>query len=274
MSRIADDQRKSTQASESDVRLAERREALRRAVSDLGDVTTRFRSRLEESGHELPPRAANGSASLAELAGVANGEAPRARSPLSPAPAPPPGPAATELSEERQGEAIAYRDAALADARKRFDAASRQADELIRTITQAVQSEARAVHADVEAAAEARFREIEVEAQRRLRRAQAEADALLEQRRRRIAEVSDRILELAENLAGRLAEADQVRGQFDVFVQALSKASDRLASVGNPAAKAPAPAAPPGPSEVSESAIAELSAREDAARSGGLAEAA
>lgn len=269
MSRIADDQRTGRQARESDERLAERRAALRRAVSDLGDVTSRFRTRLEDSGHELPPRPAR-DGSLAALAGEAEAtEAPppppRARSPLSPAPMPgAPG--------QGPSEAIAYRDAALADARKRFDSASRQADALVKTITEAVQSEARAVHADVEAAAEARFREIEIEAQRRLRRAQAEADALLEQRRRRIAEVSDRILELGETLAGRLAEADEVRSQFDVFVQALSKASDRLAAepsaqAGAAATPTPAPAAPDG-------ALAELSAQDRNAQSNGLAEAA
>lgn len=260
MSRIADDQRKGPRASESDQRLAERRAALRRAVSDLGDVTSRFRTRLEDAGHELPPRPA-GNGSLADLAAEAPATpSSTAPSPLSPAPSP-------DL-EQGPSEAIAYRDAALADARKRFDAASRQADALVKTITEAVQSEARAVHADVEAAADARFREIEVEAQRRLRRAQAEADALVEQRRRRIGEVSDRILELGETLAGRLADADEVRGQFDIFVQALGKASDRLAREAPPAA-ASAPVATPA-----DGALAELSAHDRNAQTNGLAEAA
>lgn len=259
MSRIADDQRGSRQTSESDERLAERRAALRRAVSDLGDVTSRFRNRLEDSGHELPPAPArNGNGASAPLVSPVP-DLPRARSPLSPTPPPnPPTP-----DENPSSEAIAYRDAALADARKRFESASRQADALVKTITEAVQSEARAVHADVEAAAEARFREIEIEAQRRLRRARAEADSLLEQRRRRIAEVSDRILELGETLAGRLEEADQVRGQFDVFVQALSQASDRLARESLPAQ----PTAANGD-------VAELSVHDRDQQSSGLAEAA
>ena len=264
MSRIADDQRGSRQTSESDERLAERRAALRRAVSDLGDVTSRFRSRLEDSGHELPPHPArNGNGASAPPPALAPAalapDLPRARSPLSPAPAPVPGTPDVNPGSE----AIAYRDAALADARKRFESASLQADALVKTITEAVQSEARAVHADVEAAAEARFREIEIEAQRRLRRARAEADSLVEQRRRRIAEVSDRILELGETLAGRLEEADQVRGQFDVFVQALSQASDRLATES-------APAQPAARSD----AVAELSVHDRDQRSSGLAEAA
>ena len=168
MSRIADDQRGSRQTSESDERLAERRAALRRAVSDLGDVTSRFRNRLEDSGHELPPPPArNGNGTSAPLARA------RRRPPARPFAALA-GPAAdsAEPDEDPGSEAIAYRDAALADARKRFESASRQADALVRTITEAVQSETRAVHADVEATAEARCREIETEAQRRLRRAE------------------------------------------------------------------------------------------------------
>ncbi len=272
MSPIADDQRENRQTSESDERLAERRAALRRAVSDLGDVTSRFRTRLEDAGHELPPRPApngNGHADALASPGL-----PRARSPLSPASDPAPEPAPATPDENPGAEAIAYRDAALADARKRFDAASRQADALVKTIAEAVQSEARAVHADVEAAAEARFREIEIEAQRRLRRARAEADAMVEQRRRQIAEVSDRILELGRNLAGRLEEADQVRGQFDVFVQALSQASDRLADEAPVAAAPPAPPASTTAPAAPSGALAELSAHDPDAQSSGLAEAA
>ena len=37
----------------------------------------------------------------------------------------------------------------------------------------------------------------------------------------------------ARSLAGRLAEADQVKGQFDTFVHSLSQASDRLATVSS-----------------------------------------
>jgi hypothetical protein len=217
MSRIADEQRGNGQG-RSDDRLAERREALRRAVSDLGDVTTRFRTRLADAGHEVPPPPArNGATPLSPVRPVPDA-APSATARPVPAPAPPGG-----------GGASHARDAAMAEARTRFEAASRQADELVRTISEAVRSESVALRADIEAGAEARFRGIEIEAQRRMRRAQAEAEALVEQRRRRIAEVSDRILELGETLAGRLADADEVKGQFDVFVQALGQASDRLA---------------------------------------------
>ncbi len=151
----------------------------------------------------------------------------------------------------------------MADARQRFESASRQADALVRTITEAVQSETRALHASVEASADARWREVETEARRRLRRAEAEADALVDQRRRRIAEVSDRILELGETLAGRLAEADVVKGQFDLFVQSLSEASDRLALESTPSASA-----------VADGPISRLPGRDDAAPGSGLAEAA
>jgi hypothetical protein len=285
MSRIADDQRegnrKKDQSGQSEDRLAERRAALRRAVSDLGDVTTRFRTRMADNGHELPPppRHFGGFATLGERDDHpprADGAAPPAHeaeapaaagSPLSPPLRPPaaePAPATGAASPDptAPGAAAAYRDAAMAEARERFESASRQADLLVRTITEAVHSEARALRADIEAGAEARYREIEIEAQRRLRRAQAEADAIVEQRRRRIAEVSDRILELGETLAGRLAEADEVRGQFDVFVQALGQASDRLAIE-----------AAPDPAHEATDSVTELSARENDARTG-LAEAA
>ena len=230
MSRIADDERGSGQ--KSDERLAERRAALRRAVSDLGDVTSRFRTRLAENGQAPPANAPNGTGPppIAPARDQANRPA-LMPSPLAPM-TPTPGEPATGASGAR--------DAALAEARMRFEAASRQADELVRTITDAVRNETAAFHANIEAGADARFREIEIEAQRRMRRAEAEADALVEQRRRRIAEVSDRILELGETLAGRLADADQVKGQFDLFVHALGQASDRLALGG-----VPAPAKPP-----------------------------
>jgi hypothetical protein len=304
MSRIADDQREARRdrqpdrSGESDDRLAERRAALRRAVSDLGDVTSRFRTRMADNGHELPPppRRLGGFATLGERddhppreqARGASAEAPR-RSQGSPDGSPParpagradrastpssaragvPDPVAVDTASTRNvapdssatGAAAAYRDAAMAEARERFDSASRQADLLVRTITEAVHSEARALRADIEAGAEARFREIEMEAQRRLRRAHAEADALVEQRRRRIAEVSDRILELGETLAGRLAEADEVRGQFDVFVQALGQASDRLA--GEAAAAS---------ALESNGSVTALSSTDEPARASGLAE--
>lgn len=228
MSRIADDQRGSGQ--KPDERLAERRAALRRAVSDLGDVTSRFRTRLAESGQPLP--APNGAAPAAPVRDMPAPRPALAPSPLAPSPSG--GAPATG--------ATGTRDAALAEARMRFEAASRQADELVRTISDAVRNETAAFHANIEAGADARLREIEIEAQRRMRRAEAEADALVDQRRRRIAEVSDRILELGETLAGRLADADQVKGQFDLFVQALGQASDRLALDGAPAIEKPAEA--------------------------------
>ena len=236
MSRIADEQRGSGQ-SRSDERLAERRAALRRAVSDLGDVTSRFRTRLADAGHDVPPPPArNGATHAAADRPATAHRPPAAPSPLLPATPPGSEFAAPPLKEPMLGPTQA-RDNAVAEARMRFEAASRQADELVRTISEAVRNETAAFHANIEAGAETRFREIEVEAQRRMRRAEAEADALVEQRRRRIAEVSDRILELGETLAGRLTDADQVKGQFDLFVQALGQASDRLARDG---AQAPA----------------------------------
>jgi hypothetical protein len=216
--------------------LAERRAALRRAVSDLGEVTTRFRSRLAESGVDAA-LAATGT----PPAPSPNGSAPNGVPPASAPGAPPrstvpplheqaaPAPAQAGVSPGHPSPALAQRERALAEARQRFESASRLADDLVRTIAEAVDREKRAFDAEIETSVEARWREVEIEAQRRLRRAETEAAALVEQRRRRIAEVSERILEFGETLAERLAEADQVKDQFDAFVRSLSEASDRLA---------------------------------------------
>ncbi|MGI8460438.1 MAG: hypothetical protein ACR2OC_02205 [Solirubrobacterales bacterium] len=239
----------------SEDRLADRRAALRRAVTDLGDVTSRFRERLADSGHEV----SSAPSGVTRPAPVYSPQPRIAELPPSPAPA---SVASPPVSPPATGGAPAGREEALAEARQRFASASRQADALVRSIAEAVESETHAFQANVEASVEARWREVETEAQRHLRRARTEADALVDQRRRRIAEVSDRILELGETLAGRLSDADEVRGQFDSFVQSLSEASNRLASL--PAVRGAASSAP----------VSEIAGRAAERPAPGLAEAA
>lgn len=223
-------------------RLADRRAALRRAVTELGDVTSRFRERAADTGSDagaptftpLPTPPAKSTAKSPEPAAEPEPAraVPRAASPRP-------------LSTAPQTGASAQRDQTLAEARQRFESASRQADALVRSIAEAVESETRAFQANVEATVESRWREVETEAQRYMRKARSEAEALVDQRRHRIAEVSDRILELGETLAGRLADADEVKGQFDVFVASLSEAADRLATLPqSDEAAAPSPLSP------------------------------
>jgi hypothetical protein len=97
---------------------------------------------------------------------------------------------------------------------------SAMADELaprIAQILEAVDREADRILADVRDRA---AHELEV--------ARHQADGLVAERQRRIAELSDGLLERAETILERLAEAEAIRASFERLARALADAADRL----------------------------------------------
>jgi ElaB/YqjD/DUF883 family membrane-anchored ribosome-binding protein len=97
---------------------------------------------------------------------------------------------------------------------------------------------------EVEAEA-ARIRaETDAESARILAAARERADALVAERQRRIAELSDELVERSEAVVARLGDAAPVREGFDNLVRALGEAAERLAAeIGAEAGDAPAGAA-------------------------------
>jgi hypothetical protein len=80
----------------------------------------------------------------------------------------------------------------------------------------------------VEREAERLREEAREEAAQYLEQAKLRADALVTQRQRRIAEVSDELLAKAEAVVGRLEDAAPVRDGFENLVRALGDAAERL----------------------------------------------
>ncbi|MFN8112985.1 MAG: hypothetical protein U0R51_07275 [Solirubrobacterales bacterium] len=87
------------------------------------------------------------------------------------------------------------------------------------------------------------------DANRYLDDARRQADALVAERRQRIAELSDELVAKSEAVVSRLDDAEPVRGGFENLVRALGDAAERLAEEADPEAPVPAvpPAAPPMP---------------------------
>lgn len=87
------------------------------------------------------------------------------------------------------------------------------------SILNAVEEEAARIRAEARAEAEA---EIE--------RARLQADRLLQDRRQRIAELSDELIEKTDAILGRLDDAEPIYTRFDRLIRALGEAADKLAA--------------------------------------------
>jgi hypothetical protein len=74
--------------------------------------------------------------------------------------------------------------------------------------------------------------------------ARRRADALVAERRQRIAELSDELVAKSEAVVSRLDDAGPVRTGFENLVHALGDAAERLAEEADPAAASPEPARP------------------------------
>lgn len=116
-----------------------------------------------------------------------------------------------------------------AEAKLYFEDAKRRADAMVQSIIGAVEAEAQELHRDAEQRIRERWRQVEADAEDFLAGARRTADGLVAERRRRISEVSDTIVGLAEVLTERMADADRLRRQFDSLVVTLSATAERLA---------------------------------------------
>ena len=122
--------------------------------------------------------------------------------------------------------------------------------ERVRSIISAAEAAANAVRHEAEQEAAVRRRVAEEEARRIIEDAKADADAYLAERIRRIAELSDTVVERAETIVSRLDRAEEVRQQLQSLADALGESAERLASevrVGTPppVVRSPAPSPPP-----------------------------
>ncbi len=119
--------------------------------------------------------------------------------------------------------------------------------EHVRAIVTAAEGVADSVKREAEQRAELRLREADAEVARRVRAARAEADDLVVDRRRRIAEVSDAILERADALLARLDEAGAVRSDLDAMLATLGEAAEGVGGRPEEARAEPPAAADPSP---------------------------
>jgi hypothetical protein len=106
---------------------------------------------------------------------------------------------------------------------------SDEVSERVRSVIAAAESAATAIRHEVEQQAEIRKRAAEVEGQRYLERAKAEAEALVEERTKRISELSDAIIEGAEGILMQIQGAEEVKQQLETMVHGLAAAAERLA---------------------------------------------
>jgi F0F1-type ATP synthase membrane subunit b/b' len=101
--------------------------------------------------------------------------------------------------------------------------------ERVRSVISAAESAATAIRHEAEQQAQIQRRAAEGERQRFLEQARAEAEALLEERMKRISELSDSLIEGAEKILMRMEGAQEVKRQLDTMVKALATAAEELA---------------------------------------------
>lgn len=133
--------------------------------------------------------------------------------------------------------------AAEREAREYLERAKRRADSIVNRMIGAVESEAAEIRREAEEGIRERWRVAEVEAGRYVGDARHVADAMVAERQEMIAGLSDHICSRAEALTGGMDGAERIRGQFDLFIRALSRTADQIAQ-GRPGREASAPARP------------------------------
>jgi hypothetical protein len=179
------------------------------ALGDLDRATRNFAERLgaqREAG---------------EAAAVGSGFG---REPAAP---PPSGEGARATFDDRMREA--EREAA-----EYLQHAKRRADSLVNAMVGAVEREAAEMRHEAEAGIRARWQAVEVDTARHVEEARRVADRIVAERQRRIAALSDGIVDRAQALTAGMDDAQRVREQFEMFVRALSEAADRIASTRKP----------------------------------------
>jgi hypothetical protein len=107
---------------------------------------------------------------------------------------------------------------------------SSEVSERVRAVLSSAEAAASALRHEAEQEAYRRRRASEEEARQYLEDARRDADAFLQERLRRISELSDTILERGEQILARLDHADEVRLQLQSLVGGLGETAARLAA--------------------------------------------
>jgi len=107
---------------------------------------------------------------------------------------------------------------------------SDEISERVRSVISAAESAATAIRHEAEQEVQMKRRAAEAERERYLEHAKAESEALLDQRIKRISELSDSIIEGAESLLMRIGGAQEVKRQLETMVQALAHTAENLAA--------------------------------------------
>ncbi|MEA2123967.1 MAG: hypothetical protein QOI80_749 [Solirubrobacteraceae bacterium] len=107
---------------------------------------------------------------------------------------------------------------------------SDEISERVRSVLAAAESAATAIRHEAEQQVQSKRRAAEAERQRYLEDAKAEAEALLEERMKRISELSDSLIQGAEAILMRIEGAQEVKRQLETMVRALADAAEELAN--------------------------------------------
>jgi F0F1-type ATP synthase membrane subunit b/b' len=118
---------------------------------------------------------------------------------------------------------------------------SDEISERVRSVISAAESAATAIRHEAEQQAQIKRRAAEGERQRFIEQAKAEAEALLDERMKRISELSDSLIEGAEQILMRIDGAAEVKRQLDTMVQALAHAAEELAAESGFSGEVPRP---------------------------------
>ena len=107
---------------------------------------------------------------------------------------------------------------------------SDEISERVRSVLAAAEGAAQAIRHEAEQQAQISKRATEAERQRYLEDARAEAEALLQERMKRISELSDQLIQDAEAILMRIEGALEVKRQLETMVHALARAAEELAA--------------------------------------------
>jgi hypothetical protein len=107
---------------------------------------------------------------------------------------------------------------------------SAEVSERVRAVLSSAEAAASALRHEAEQEAYRRRRAAEEEGRQFLEEARRDADAFLQERLKRISELSDSILERGEQILARLDHADTVRSQLQELVDGLGETASKLAA--------------------------------------------
>jgi hypothetical protein len=118
---------------------------------------------------------------------------------------------------------------------------SDEISERVRSVISAAESAATAIRHEAEQEVAMKRRAAEAERERFLEHAKSEAEAVLDQRIKRISELSDALIEGAESLLMRINGAQEVKRQLETMVHALAHSAADLAAESEQGRLAPVP---------------------------------